>query len=122
MIKSPGPIPIKELSAKTLGGGLPDFTGLCLDPIEVGWLCLEEVTMEVTSQSVEESDLPDAEIESCYLSEGEDVGISESEREAGKADGEEGDTPLSLDEHHEGQEEDGEQLHERNERSKEARE
>src|SRR5690625_448995 len=114
MIKSPGPIPIKELSAKTLGGGLPDFTGLCLDPIEVGWLCLEEVTMEVTSQSVEEIDLPDAEIESCYLSECEDVGISESEIEALMADVEEEDTPLSLDEIKDGLEDDRELLQEIN--------
>src|SRR5690625_2648181 len=112
IIKSPGPIPIKELSAKTRGGGLPDFAGLCLDPIEVGWLCLEDVTMEVTSQSVEEIDLPNAEIESCYLSECEDVGISEAEIEAFMANVEEEGTLLSLDEIKDGLEDDRELLKE----------
>lgn len=67
-IKSPGPVPVKELESETIGGGPPSFSGLCA-PSKIGWACLQDVKMTVPSQSVSDISLPDAKIETCYESE-----------------------------------------------------
>ncbi|ASK62678.1 hypothetical protein CFK37_11250 [Virgibacillus phasianinus] len=67
-IKSPGPIPVKNLKAKTVGGTLPNIGGLCV-PNKVGWLCLSNVSMTVTEQTVDEISLPNATVETCLMSE-----------------------------------------------------
>lgn len=64
-IRSPGPVLVENLESETLGGSLPEFTGLCL-PSRTDWLCLENVTMVVPWQMVEKINLPQASITTCF--------------------------------------------------------
>lgn len=70
-IKSPGPVPVEKLEAKAPGG--PHFGGLCVSE-HLGWLCLTDVSMTVTNQTVETIDLPNATVETCYKQCSEDEG------------------------------------------------
>lgn len=83
-IQSPGPVAVKNLKSETLGGSLPEFTGLCL-PSQLGWLCLENVTMVVPWQMVEEIDLPQAKITTCFSNEcphGQSFAIQNADHES----------------------------------------
>lgn len=67
-ITSPGPVDVVELKTQTMDGGPPDFDlieGIC-ESDTPGWACLEDVTMEVDHQDVENISLPDAEIVTCF--------------------------------------------------------
>ncbi|WP_102027088.1 hypothetical protein [Salirhabdus sp. Marseille-P4669] len=66
-IKSQGPIPVSNLYAETKGNGLPEIGGLCA-PSKLGWLCLSNVKMVVTEQTVQNITLPNATVETCYES------------------------------------------------------
>lgn len=66
-IKSPGPIPVKQLTASTKGNSIPEFTGLCT-PGKAGRICMENVTMTVTAQQAASIALPNATVETCYAS------------------------------------------------------
>jgi Tfp pilus assembly protein PilO len=66
-IKAPGPIPVRNLNAQTVGNQLPNIGGLC-KPGKLGWICMENVVMNVEEQFVENISLVDATIETCYLS------------------------------------------------------
>ncbi|WP_099159815.1 hypothetical protein [Virgibacillus ndiopensis] len=67
-ITSPGPIPIENLHAETVGGNLPTIGGIC-KPGKLGWVCLKDVSMKVTEQTVASINLPNATVETCYQSE-----------------------------------------------------
>lgn len=70
-ITSPGPVDLQELYTETMDGGPPEFDlieGLCTSDTP-GWACLEDVTMEVDHQTVENISLPEAKIETCFLDE-----------------------------------------------------
>ncbi|WP_449355325.1 hypothetical protein ACUL41_04380 [Virgibacillus natechei] len=67
-ITSPGPIPVKDMYAETVEGTTPTIGGLCVSDTP-GYLCLENVTMTVTGQEVDDISLPEAKIETCYESE-----------------------------------------------------
>lgn len=67
-IKSEGPIPVKNLTAQTVNNALPNIGGLC-KPSKLGWLCMEDVVMQVEHQTVENIVLENAKIETCYVSE-----------------------------------------------------
>jgi hypothetical protein len=67
-IKSPGPIPVSNLEAQTVNNELPNIGGLC-KPGQLGWVCLENVVMNVEDQFVESISLANANIHTCYLSE-----------------------------------------------------
>lgn len=64
-IKSPGPISVSNLEAKTLGGSFPEIGGICA-PSRIDWVCLEDVKMVLSSQVVESINLPDASITTCF--------------------------------------------------------
>lgn len=64
---SPGPITVFNLSVKTIDEKMPQFTGFC-QPSSNNWICLENVTMTVTSQSVKDIALPNLTIASCFES------------------------------------------------------
>ncbi|MDQ0156253.1 hypothetical protein [Robertmurraya andreesenii] len=66
-ITSPGPIPVNNLKATTLGNRIPEFGGLCM-PSRLGRLCMENVVMTVTDQAAAAISLPNAKIETCYES------------------------------------------------------
>ncbi len=68
-ISSPGPIPISNLKAETIDGGMPELGGLCLAEGNPTWLCLKDVKMVVDEQSVSAITLPNARIVTCYESE-----------------------------------------------------
>ncbi|MBP1948080.1 hypothetical protein [Virgibacillus litoralis] len=67
-IKSPGPIHVKDLYAETIDGTPPNIGGLCA-PSKVGWVCLSNVVMKVSKQTVSDISLPNTKIEACYKSE-----------------------------------------------------
>jgi hypothetical protein len=67
-ITSPGPIPVKNLHAQTMNHELPNIGGLC-KPSKPGWICMENVVMNVEEQFVESIFLGDANVHTCYLSE-----------------------------------------------------
>ncbi|WP_026909328.1 hypothetical protein [Paucisalibacillus globulus] len=67
-ISSPGPIPVKNLNAKTINNELPNIGGLC-KPSQLGRICMENVVMNVEEQFVETISLTNANIYTCYLSE-----------------------------------------------------
>lgn len=62
-IKSPGPIPIDQLKAKSIG--FPFFQSLC-EPSKEDWLCMQGVEMTLSEQSVNTINLPKATVETCY--------------------------------------------------------
>jgi DNA repair exonuclease SbcCD ATPase subunit len=62
-IKSKGPIPVKNLNGKLMG--LPQFSSPCL-PSQLGWLCLNDVKMKLSEQTVGSISLPNATIETCF--------------------------------------------------------
>ncbi|MFA8438409.1 hypothetical protein [Pueribacillus sp. YX66] len=63
-IKSPGPVPVSNLTGKTLGGlSLPK--GIC-EPGKFGYICFEDVTMTLSEQQVDSIAIPNATIETCY--------------------------------------------------------
>lgn len=62
-IKSPGPVPLNHLKAKSIG--YPFFASLC-DSSKEEWLCMEGVEMTLSEQSVNSIDLPNATVETCY--------------------------------------------------------
>lgn len=62
-IKSPGPIPIDQLKAKSIG--YPFFESLC-EASKEDWLCMQGVEMTLSEQSVNTIDLPNATVETCY--------------------------------------------------------
>lgn len=64
-ITSPGPIPVKRLTASTKGHSIPEFGGLC-KPEKAGRVCMEDVSMTVTAQEAASIALPDAKVETCY--------------------------------------------------------
>lgn len=64
-ITSPGPIPVKQLTASTKGHSIPEFGGLC-KPEKAGRVCMEDVSMTVTAQEAASIALPDAKVETCY--------------------------------------------------------
>ncbi|TKC19533.1 hypothetical protein [Robertmurraya kyonggiensis] len=66
-VKSPGPIPVKQLTASTKGSSIPEFTGLCT-PGKPGRICMENVSMTVTAQQAAAITLPNATVETCYAS------------------------------------------------------
>ncbi|WP_047984433.1 hypothetical protein [Ornithinibacillus californiensis] len=66
-ITSPGPIPVSNLEAQTVNNELPNIGGLC-KPGQLGWVCLENVVMNVEAQFVESISLANANIHTCYLS------------------------------------------------------
>lgn len=66
-ITSPGPIPVKNLKASTLGNRIPEFGGLCT-PSKLGRLCMEDVVMTVTDQAAAAITLPNAKVQTCYES------------------------------------------------------
>src|SRR5699024_9460068 len=69
-ITSPGPVNVENLETETLDGGAPDFDEICgLAPA-----CMEDVTMEVDYQDVEELNLPDTVIKTCFKDECDDLG------------------------------------------------
>ncbi|MFB4167724.1 hypothetical protein [Virgibacillus sp. JSM 102003] len=67
-IKSPGPIHVQNLYAETIDGTPPNIGGLCA-PSKVGWVCLSDVVMKVSKQTVSEISLPNTKIKACYKSE-----------------------------------------------------
>ncbi|KIO71073.1 hypothetical protein [Caldibacillus thermoamylovorans] len=67
-IESPGPIPVKNLKAKTIDGKMPEFSGLC-KPSKLLWICLENVQMTLVSQSVQNISIPNMKVNSCFESE-----------------------------------------------------
>ncbi|MDC3425756.1 hypothetical protein NC797_14710 [Aquibacillus sp. 3ASR75-11] len=67
-ITSPGPVKVKNLYAETIGGAPPSVGGIC-KPSNVGWVCLTDVVMKVSEQSVSNISLPNTKIEVCYKSE-----------------------------------------------------
>jgi len=67
-IESPGPIPVKNLTAKTINGEMPEFSGLCI-PSNPLWICLENVQMTLVSQSVQNISIPNMQVNSCFESE-----------------------------------------------------
>ncbi|WP_412977077.1 hypothetical protein [Ornithinibacillus sp. 179-J 7C1 HS] len=67
-ITAPGPIPVKNLNAQTVNNELPNIGGLC-EPGQLGWVCMENVVMNVEEQFVENISLANASIHTCYLSE-----------------------------------------------------
>ncbi|MGP4105708.1 hypothetical protein [Virgibacillus sp. L01] len=67
-IKSPGPIHVQNLYAETIDGNPPNIGGLC-PPSKVGWVCLSDVVMKVSKQTVSKISLPNTKIEACYKSE-----------------------------------------------------
>lgn len=68
-IKSPGPVPLDDLRAKSIG--LPFFASLCESEQEE-WLCMEGVEMTLSEQSVNSIALPNATVETCYEGQCED--------------------------------------------------
>jgi hypothetical protein len=66
-ISSPGPIPVQNLKAETLGGTLPEFSGICVSET-LGWLCLQDVKMTVATQNAGSILLPNANVETCFES------------------------------------------------------
>ncbi|WP_047980597.1 coiled-coil domain-containing protein [Ornithinibacillus contaminans] len=64
-INASGPIPVKNLNAKTVNHELPNIGGLC-EPGQLGWICMENVVMNVEAQFVENISLSGATIETCY--------------------------------------------------------
>lgn len=62
-IKSQGPIPVKDLKGKLMG--LPQFSSPCV-PSKLGWLCLSNVKMKLSEQTVGAISLPNATIETCF--------------------------------------------------------
>lgn len=67
-ITSPGPVKVKNLHAETVNNSLPGIGGVCA-PSKLGWLCLKDVVMEVTKQTVANISLPNTTIKACYKSE-----------------------------------------------------
>jgi len=67
-ISAPGPIPVKNLNAQTMNNELPNIGGLC-KPGQPGWICMENVVMNVEEQFVESISLTNANVHTCYLSE-----------------------------------------------------
>ncbi|GAA0590175.1 hypothetical protein GCM10009001_02660 [Virgibacillus siamensis] len=66
-ITSPGPVKVENLYAETVNNSLPGIGGVCA-PGKVGWLCLKDVVMKVTKQTVADISLPDTTIKACYVS------------------------------------------------------
>lgn len=63
-ISSPGPVPISNLSGKTMGGlSLPK--GIC-KPEQIGYICFEDVTMTLSEQQADSISIPNASVETCY--------------------------------------------------------
>lgn len=62
-IKSPGPIPLDDLKAKSIG--YPFFEELCESDNEE-WLCMAGVEMTLSEQFANSIDLPNATVETCY--------------------------------------------------------
>ncbi|QDI92056.1 hypothetical protein EPH95_13425 [Salicibibacter halophilus] len=72
-IHSEGPVPVENLEGELIEADVDIITGLCA-PSEIGWLCLEDVEMELSSQEAGSISLPDATVETCFEGECEGAG------------------------------------------------
>ncbi|MEN1967402.1 hypothetical protein WMZ97_04920 [Lentibacillus sp. N15] len=110
-ITSPGPIPVQNLKAETIGGEPVIPGGFCASE-HLGWLCISDVTMTVSEQTAQSITLPDAKVETCFESECDSMpdedSISEEKRQSMMKQMEE--QELSLQEMKDGLKDDKKQL------------